>query len=1491
MVPFDTIQRAASGLCLVLVLLCAGTTVAHAQDLRTQNLLLDDDAPTSGTRNTITLRAPGDATLTSDYVLRFPDGTGLGAGSILFIQDYTAPVATADWLLSSPSSLLTTDASGQLVWESISTLLGSPDREWNDGDSIGMAGLIYARQALENGSADTVVITDAGSLGIGTSTPDAWLTIRGSSDLLSAYDAGGTLRSVLNDDGQQDWFLGTFTGEVGQARVGTTSGFPSFTLFRPGSTDRFDILNRSQYTAFGYNADGSDTGSTFNIAQGGNVGIGTASPASKLHVTSASDPLRLDGLVQDNTLDSLLVVDGNGVVHWMPAGNLTPGIVDSIESNAWLLTGNTGTVDGTNFLGTTDSIPLNFRVNNSRAFRIEPTAADPNIIGGLSANSVSTGVVGTTIGGGTSNTNISGNYAVVAGGSGNSLTADYGAIGGGRDNTVSGTDATVGGGQLNTASGSDATVGGGEDNVASGDISTVSGGDENSASGYAATVAGGESGLASGNYASIGGGEDNLAAGHYSTVGGGWQDTASGYASAIAGGEGNTASGSRAAVGGGQLNTASGSRSVVGGGENNVASEGYTTVSGGWNDTASGYASAIGGGEYNVVSGSRGTVSGGGENRVSGNYSGIGGGMGNTISGVFSVIPGGRGLTVNGAGTFGFLGDNDAGANNMTVTDEDIAVFGNTDLWLANNNGGASALRFYESNSSTGTFPGAANYSSFEARAQSGDLRYLLPDTAGIVGDVLGVSSVAGTIITLDWQAGSGGSSGDAWLLTGNSGTNPSTNFLGTTDNVGFEIRVNNSRALRIDPRTASPNITGGFNGNSISTSDDGNVIAGGGVSGATNQLGSGVDYSFVGGGVGNQMYSNSSYAVIGGGQNNRLTSTSNHSAILGGNNIQLDNSQYSVVGGGNNNSMNSGSFYSGILGGNNNQLSNADYSFIGSGNNNQMNSASDYSALVGGNNQQISGSDYAFLGSGSNNQLNSTSDYSLLVGGSGNQVTGSRYSGIVGGLNILVGSGSDYSFAGGGQANQVNSSDWAAIVSGSNNQVGSGSDYAFIGAGSSNRATSNADYSAVIAGLNNQIDNSQNAFIGSGNNNRLSSTSTYGAIVSGANNQIDGGQYSLIGSGNNNRLTSTSFYSAIVSGANSQIDNGDYSYIGGGSTNTMTNSTNYAVLGGGESNVMNGAEHSVLTGGRSNSVSGDFSALGGGQSNTISGNYSAVPGGRGLTLSGTGSFGFLGNNSAGGNNMTVADNNVTVLGNTDIWLANNDNSASQLRMYEPNSSTGTFPGGVNYSSLRAQAQAQDIEYIFPDTAGIVGDVLVVKNQTGTQVTLDWATTNETSSVGRLIFARKTANESASTVSLQNDDHLSLALEANKTYEISGALYVKQTGGAGNPALDIAWTVPGGTGTGASNSTMLISYFANESKSGNSNTGADYRDRSGFGATSTGSTHSKINLSTNMVVVHFKGLVLTGTTSGNIVLQWTPDSNSTITVYQNSYMGAKVAEN
>jgi hypothetical protein len=142
----------------------------------------------------------------------------------------------------------------------------------------------------------------------------------------------------------------------------------------------------------------------------------------------------------------------------------------------WALNGNV--IGAGQFLGTTNDMALEIKVNNARALRLEPNDTSPNIIGGFSGNSVTSGVVGATIGGGGES------------GYTNRVTGNYGTIGGGRGNTASGYAATVGGGDLNTASGTNATVGGGAGNTASGYYATVGGGYQNTAAGDYSFVVG-----------------------------------------------------------------------------------------------------------------------------------------------------------------------------------------------------------------------------------------------------------------------------------------------------------------------------------------------------------------------------------------------------------------------------------------------------------------------------------------------------------------------------------------------------------------------------------------------------------------------------------------------------------------------------------------------------------------------------------------------------------------------------------------------------------------------------------------------------------------------------------------------------------------------------------------------------------------------------------------------------------------------------------------
>lgn len=339
-------------------------------------------------------------------------------------------------------------------------------------------------------------------------------------------------------------------------------------------------------------------------------------------------------------------------VPWSGVTGIPAGFADGVDNVGWSLTGNSGTTAGTNFIGTTDNVALEVKVNSARALRVEPNATSPNLIGGSSANTVTSGVAGATIGGGGRATNDCGAGSAPCA---NRVTDDFGVVGGGignraGNNTGATNDAlaaTVGGGHSNTASSAYATISGGANNTASGEGTTVSGGSWNTASGNDATVSGGVNNNASGEGATIGGGYTNTASSAQATVGGGWRNTANGERATIGGGYSNIASSAYATIGGGGSNSASGGAAAVGGGVGNTASGDYTTVGGGGGNNASGYAATVGGGDANTARGERATVGGGWNNTASAEVSTVCGGYYNTASGGYATVGGGIGNTAS----------------------------------------------------------------------------------------------------------------------------------------------------------------------------------------------------------------------------------------------------------------------------------------------------------------------------------------------------------------------------------------------------------------------------------------------------------------------------------------------------------------------------------------------------------------------------------------------------------------------------------------------------------------------------------------------------------------------------------------------------------------------------------------------------------------------------------------------------------------------------
>ncbi len=277
-----------------------------------------------------------------------------------------------------------------------------------------------------------------------------------------------------------------------------------------------------------------------------------------------------------------------------------------------------------------------------------------------------------------------------------------------------------------------------------------------------------------------------------------------------------------------------------------------------------------------------------------------------------------------------------------------------------------------------------------------------------------------------------------AWLLGGNSATNPATQFLGTTDNQPLNIRVNNRRALRISYVENIPaafrtfNMLGGADANSIGAGVYGATIAGGGNAGNTdlpNIVNS--DYGFLGGGYYNLIDTNAVNSVIGGGFQNNINTGAANSVIVGGEGNSV-NAAYAFIGGGQSNSAGGANAFvgGGVLSG-----AGGANSVVGGGNSNLA--LAQYAAVLGGNSNIASGMS-AFVGGGSNNQA--TRPESTVSGGKLNKATGDQTT-VGGGENNAASAA--YATVGGGQTNTA--SGYSATVGGGANNTAAG-DYSFAG-------------------------------------------------------------------------------------------------------------------------------------------------------------------------------------------------------------------------------------------------------------------------------------------------------------------------------------------------------------------------------------------------------------------------------------------------------------
>lgn len=416
----------------------------------------------------------------------------------------------------------------------------------------------------------------------------------------------------------------------------------------------------------------------------------------------------------------------------------------------------------------------------------------------------------------------------------------------------------------------------------------------------------------------------------------------------------------------------------------------------------------------------------------------------------------------------------------------------------------------------------------------------------------------------------SGGAS--SWSLSGNVGTNPATDFIGTTDAAALELRTHGVRSLRIEPSALlfqgepiTANIIAGSRENEASPGVRGATIAGGGMPEGESDPEFGGEapnrvtghYGTVAGGFGNQAGDaggdpqDATASTVSGGISN--TASGDLSSVGGGSGNIADGDRSTVGGGSNNQALSSGST---VSGGRNNGA--------GSG-----------STVGGGEDNVASGLD------------------SVVSGGARNTASGIRS--VIGGgdENVTVGLNSTVA---GGTFNTANGTE-SAVGGGAMNTASDGG--STVGGGRENTASGEV---STVAGGGGNLASGLRATVGGGRNNRaLGSSST----VAGGINNIAISNFSTVGGGVANDagdLRST------VSGGSSNEASGANSTVGGGQNNSASGPD--STVGGGSLNIASSGA-STVAGGTENLAGGPGSTVSGGTNNMAQSNSSTVTGGR----------------------------------------------------------------------------------------------------------------------------------------------------------------------------------------------------------------------------------------------------------------------------------------
>ena len=179
--------------------------------------------------------------------------------------------------VSSNSNLVAIESNGNNGLQFLNPSANNANINFGDegNNEIGFIQYQHGTDAMRFRAGGTTIMSlVTGSVGIGTTTPNAALNIHKAFTASGLYEAKTI--SITTDNVSSNWTLGQIVGYVAAGASNSTSGFPGGLMFKTKAADS--------------NAGESGVATRMVIDAAGNVGIGTTSPAALLDVrTSGSN--------------------------------------------------------------------------------------------------------------------------------------------------------------------------------------------------------------------------------------------------------------------------------------------------------------------------------------------------------------------------------------------------------------------------------------------------------------------------------------------------------------------------------------------------------------------------------------------------------------------------------------------------------------------------------------------------------------------------------------------------------------------------------------------------------------------------------------------------------------------------------------------------------------------------------------------------------------------------------------------------------------------------------------------------------------------------------------------------------------------------------------------------------------------------------------------------------------------------------------------------